>query len=65
MEYIVMAYLLGIGFIIGLYTEARFEKDKDTKTEHINPAEILLFVIFSPVIAAIWGLVIFFKWKED
>lgn len=43
MEYIVMAYLLGIGFIIGLYTEARFKENE--KTEHITPAEILLFVI--------------------
>lgn len=65
MEYVVMAYLLGIGFIIGLYTEAKFKESKDEKTEHITPAEILLFVICSPVIAAIWGLIIFFKGKED
>lgn len=65
MEYVVMAYLLGIGFTIGLYTEARFNKDKDAKTEHITPAAALLFVILSPVIAAICGLIIFFKGKED
>lgn len=62
MEYVVMAYLLGIGFIIGLYTEAR---SKNTKTEHATAAEVLLFVICSPVIAAIWGVFIFFKGKED
>lgn len=62
MEYIVMAYLLGIGFIIGLYAEAR---SKDTKTEHATAADALLFVLGSPIIAAIWGLFIFFKGKED
>lgn len=62
MEYVVMAYLLGIGFIIGLYAEAR---SKDTKTEHATPAEALLFVMGSPIIAAIWGVFIFFKGKED
>lgn len=63
MEYVVMAYLLGVGFIIGMFAEVVC---KDTmKTLHSSPFEALLFVLFSPIIAIIWGVYIFFKGTED
>ena len=63
MEYVVMAYLLGVGFIIGMFAEVVC-KDT-TKTLYSSPCEALLFVLFSPIIAIIWGVYIFFKGTED
>lgn len=63
MEYVVMAYLLGIGFIIGMYAEVILKDTKKTLTG--APAEVFLFVLFSPIIAIIWGVYIFFKGTKD
>lgn len=63
MEYVVMAYLLGVGFIIGCYAEARSSGAQ--LTGHATPAEVLVVVLCSPIIAIIWGLFLFFKGKED
>lgn len=63
MEYVVMAYLLGVGFIIGMFAEVVL-KDT-TKTLHLSPFETLMFVLVSPVVAILWGLYIFFKGTGD
>lgn len=62
MEYVVMAYLLGVGFLIGISAGMICKYSKEL---YSSPCEFVLFALFSPIIALIWGLYIFFNGKED
>ena len=65
MQYIVMAYFLGIGFIIGILAGEIIGSEKIEHAKKSAPYSKAEIILFSPVIAVIWVAYLFFTEKGE
>lgn len=65
MKYVIMSYLLGIGFIIGLLAGEIIGSEKIEHAKKSAPYSKVEIILFSPVIAIIWVAYLFFTEKGE